>query len=71
MKKYIIPDEKGGFIKVEEKGLRDFAMRFSPDKGKKAFKQDFRLVAGARTKSPSEIVDLLERQGAVIEVVEE
>lgn len=70
-KKYIIPDEKGGFVKVEEKGLRDFAMHFSPEKGRKAFKQDFRLVAGARTKSVSELVDLLEQQGATIEVVEE
>lgn len=62
-------NEKGQLVKetVDEKGLRDFAMTFSPEKGKKAFKQDFRLVAGARTKPISELVDMLEQQGAVIE----
>lgn len=58
-------------VKVDEKGLRDFAMTFSPEKGKKAFKQDFRVVAGARTKPVSELVDMLEKQGAVIEIAED
>lgn len=70
-KKYVVPNEKGEPVKLDEKGLRDYAMKFSPEKGRKAFKQDFRLVAGARTKSISEVVDLLEQQGAQIEVIEE
>lgn len=56
-------------VMVDEKGLRDFAMTFSPEKGKKAFKQDFRLVAGARTKPVSELIDMLEGQGAIIEII--
>lgn len=49
-----------------EKELRDFAMSYSP-KGKNAFKQDFRLANGARTKPVSELLDLLEQQGAEIQ----
>lgn len=58
-------------VRVDEKGLRDFAMTFSPEKGKKAFKQDFRVVNGARTKPISELVDMLQQQGAVIERAED
>lgn len=54
-------------VEVDELGLRDFAMTFSPEKGKKAFKQDFRIVNGARTKPISELVDMLQKQGAKIE----
>ena len=50
-----------------EKELRDFAMSYSSEKGKKAFKQDFRLANGARTKPVSELLDLLEQQGAEIQ----
>ena len=49
-----------------EKELRDFAMNYSP-KGKNAFKQDFRLANGARNKPVSELLDLLEQQGAEIQ----
>ena len=49
-----------------EKELRDFAMNYSP-KGKNAFKQAFRLANGARTKPVSELLDLLEQQGAEIQ----
>lgn len=65
-RKYII----NGTPINDEKELRKFAMEFSPEKGKKAFKQDFRLIAGARTKPVSELIDMLETNGAVVEIVE-
>lgn len=49
-----------------EKELRDFAINYSP-KGKYAFRQDFRLANGARNKPVSELLDLLEQQGAEIQ----
>lgn len=72
MSNYLIPnpkDPEGAKIMVDEKGLRDFAIRFSPKKGKEAFKQDFRLVNGARTKPAIEVFYMLKDQGADIEQV--
>lgn len=51
-----------------ENELREFAMNYSPQ-GRHAFKQDFRLANGARTKPVSEIIDLLQANGAQIEQI--
>lgn len=61
--KYII----NGVEINSEKELRAFAMDYSPESGRKAFKQDFRLANGARTKPVSDLLDLLEEQGAEIQ----
>lgn len=64
MAEYLIPNEEGEMIQVDEKGLREYARNYSPEKGKKAFKQDFRLANASRTRPISEVLDLLEAQGA-------
>jgi hypothetical protein len=54
----------GKELKTEAE-LRQYAKEYSP-KGKFAFRQDFRLINGARTKGLSELLDLLEKNGAEI-----
>lgn len=55
----------GKELKTEAE-LRQYAKEYSP-KGKFAFKQDFRLINGARTKGLSELLDLLEVNGADVQ----
>ena len=66
---YIIPNEKGEKIETDEAGLRKYALKFSPEKGRKAFKQDFRLLNAVRTKPISEVFELLEKQGADVQQI--
>lgn len=68
MATYIIKNNHGGQAEFDEKELRQYAMDFSPDKGKNAFKQDFRLANGARNKPISEVVDMLQQRGVDIEI---